>query len=170
MFDSNKISKEIFNILNDLKLHPKKLISKLERLVISEKCNFGESDRKEVIDILQSLPASHKAKSYLWNEKAVNLLRLISQKKVNGETLEEDFEKTIENFSSQSHHEITGTYFVNGKYDSETIVLHLILENSKDVRKILIETGQIASICSVTNKSRMKVLTSFVFAKTLKKN
>lgn len=153
-----------------MKTHPSKLIAKLEKFVIPEKASYSEYERREVLEALHSLPPNHRGKSYLWNEKAINVLRAISQKKINGEHSEEDFERTIENFANHANHEITGTYFVNGKYESETIVLHLILENSKDVKSILIESGQIASICSVTNKSRMKVLTSFVFAKNIKKH
>lgn len=142
----------------------------LENYVIPEKSIHSDSERAEVLAMLRDLQPSYRGKSYLWNEKAVNLLRAITQKKVNGEHLEEDYERTIENFAQQVNHEILGIYFVNGKYDSEKIVLQLILENSKDLNSILIETGQIASVCSVTNKSRMKVLTSFVFAKSLKKH
>lgn len=123
-----------------------------------------------MLDALNNLPKNYRGKSYLWNEKAVTILRTVTQKKVNGEPLNESIEETIDNFAAQASHTITGKYFVNGKYDSETIVLILLLENSEDFKSIMIESGQIASVCSAANKSRMKVLTSFVFAKHSKKN
>lgn len=168
IFDSTSKSKDLFNKLNTLKLKPKDLISKLRQFQIPEKSKATEEDRLISIEYLNTLPQNYKAKSYLWNERVASALRTTCQKKINGEHSDETLEEVASKVTASSQLSITGQYSVNGKYDDEeTIILLLILENSKDVKSILVESGQIGAVCSVLSKSRMKMLNCFVFAKKI---
>ena len=164
IFNSAKFSKELFALLNSVKTKPKSILEKVKSFIIPKGSPATENNRQEVIDFIESLSDNHKGKSYLWNEKVYSALRPIYQRKANGEIKESiNVQEIIENQSVKGN--IDSHFEVTGRFDKEHKLLCLLLEHSKHINKILLDSSTISTICSVQSKNRLKIITCLVLIK-----
>lgn len=152
-FNSSEFSKNVFNFINELRLNPASLISKIQNFQIPKASSANQNDKDQVINFIQKANTK-KGKTFLWNEKAYVVMRPILQRKANGESIKEDMTEVLAGPSVKAN--LDSYFSISGKYSENDTALLLLLEHSKNIQKLLFEPIHIAAVCAVQSKNKMK--------------
>lgn len=89
-------------------------------------------------------------------------MRAIYQRKVNGETVDDNLEEALLNNANAN---LVHNFIVKGNYEVEESLLVFLVENVSHLNDILLNAAPLVSVCSVVGKYSGELLTSIVFAK-----
>lgn len=137
-------------------MNPSIVLQKLENFTVPDRSSISNNAIESLKGIIRGLDTQNKGKTFLWNEKGFVAAIPLVEKKANNY----DAEINIDMFNAVSNY-----YLINGKYDAETIVMLLFLENISSVEDIISNNSvKMAFACSMQSRNKARLLTAIVFS------